>query len=39
MGLDPNGCHDDRFRRCGEEWLMVHRKPRTLWTSPDSLIA
>jgi hypothetical protein len=38
-GLDHNGYYDDRFRRCAGEWLIAYRKPRTLWTSPNSLIA
>jgi ketosteroid isomerase-like protein len=37
-GLDHNGYYDDRFRRCGDEWLIAHRNPRTLWTSPISLV-
>jgi SnoaL-like domain len=39
IGLDHNGYYDDQFRRCGEEWLIAHRKPRTLWSSPNSLVA
>lgn len=39
IGLDHNGYYDDRFRQCGDEWLIEHRRPRTLWKSPDSLIA
>ena len=39
IGLDHSGYYDDLFRRCGGEWLIAHRKPRTLWVSADSLIA
>lgn len=39
IGLDHNGYYDDRFRRVGEEWLIAHRRPRTLWVSPESFIA
>lgn len=39
IGLDHNGYYDDVFRREGDEWLIAHRRPRTLWKSPDSLIA
>ena len=27
------------FKQCGDEWLSAYRKPRTLWSSPNSLIA
>lgn len=37
-GLDHNGYYDDRLRRVGDDWLIEHRKPRTLWTAPDSLV-
>ena len=36
-GLDHNGYYDDRFRRVGGEWLLEHRKPRTLWWAENSL--
>jgi hypothetical protein len=39
IGLDHNGYYDDRFNRSCEEWLIAYRRPRTLWKSPDSLIA
>ena len=39
IGLDHNGYYDDRFRKSGSEWLIAYRRPRTLWKSPDSLIA
>jgi SnoaL-like domain len=38
IGLDHNGYYDDQLRKVGEEWLIAHRRPRTLWKSPDSLI-
>jgi hypothetical protein len=38
VGLDHNGYYDDRFVRVGDEWLIAYRCPRTLWTSPDSLV-
>ena len=37
-GLDHNGYYDDRFRKVGDDWLIEHRKPRTLWVSPTSLL-
>jgi hypothetical protein len=39
IGLDHSGYYDDRFRKVGDAWLIAHRRPRTLWTSPESLIA
>lgn len=38
VGIDHNGYYDDRYRRVGSEWLIEHRKPRTLWFAPDSLV-
>ena len=38
VGLDHNGYYDDRFVQVGEEWLLAHRRPRTLWKSPNSLV-
>jgi hypothetical protein len=38
IGLDHSGHYDDRFRKAGEAWLIEHRRPRTLWISPDSLL-
>jgi hypothetical protein len=38
VGLDHSGYYDDRFRKAGEAWLLEHRRPRTLWTSPESLL-
>lgn len=38
IGLDHSGYYDDRFLQVGDEWLLAHRKPRTLWTSPQSLL-
>lgn len=37
-GLDHNGYYDDRFRKVGGDWLLDHRKPRTLWFAPDSQV-
>jgi hypothetical protein len=37
-GIDHNGYYDDRLRKVGEEWLLEHRKPRTLWISPTSVM-
>lgn len=37
-GLDHNGFYVDRLRREGEGWLIAHRKPRTLWISPTSVL-
>jgi hypothetical protein len=39
IGLDHNGYYDDRFSQSGDEWLIAYRRPRTLWKSPNSLIA
>jgi hypothetical protein len=38
VGLDHSGYYDDRFRKEGDAWLLAHRRPRTLWTSPQSLV-
>jgi hypothetical protein len=38
IGLDHSGYYDDRFVRAGDAWLIAHRRPRTLWTSPESLL-
>lgn len=37
-GLDHNGFYVDHLRREEGEWLIARRRPRTLWTSPDSLL-
>lgn len=37
-GLDHNGFYVDRLRREGSEWLIAHRRPRTLWISPASVL-
>lgn len=39
VGLDHSGYYDDRFVASGDDWLIAYRKPRTLWVSPESLIA
>jgi hypothetical protein len=38
VGLDHKGYYDDAFVLIGEDWLLAHRKPRTLWMAPDSLV-
>jgi len=38
IGLDHSGYYDDRFVQVDANWLLAHRKPRTLWTSPQSLL-
>jgi hypothetical protein len=38
VGLDHNGYYDDVLRCVGGEWLLAHRRPRTLWFAPDSLV-
>ena len=37
-GLDHNGYYDDRLRREDGAWLLAHRRPRTLWISPTSML-
>jgi hypothetical protein len=39
VGLDHSGYYDDRFVEAGDEWLIAARRPRTLWKSPQSLVA
>jgi hypothetical protein len=39
IGVDHSGYYDDRFAKIGEAWLISYRRPRTLWTSPNSLLA
>jgi hypothetical protein len=38
IGVDHSGYYDDRFAKVGGDWLLAYRRPRTLWTSPDSLL-
>jgi hypothetical protein len=38
-GLDHSGYYDDEFRRMSDEWLISYRRPRTLWISPQSIMA
>ena len=38
IGVDHSGYYDDRFSKSGEAWLISYRRPRTLWTSPSSLL-
>ena len=37
-GIDHNGYYDDSFRQEAGEWLLAHRRPRTLWISPTSVL-
>lgn len=37
-GLDHNGYYDDLLRKEGGAWRLAHRRPRTLWISPDSVL-
>ena len=37
-GLDHNGYYLDELRKIGGEWLIAHRRPRTLWISPASVL-
>lgn len=37
-GLDHNGFYADTLRRDGENWLIAHRRPKTLWVSPASVL-
>jgi len=37
-GLDHNGYYVDALRLMGEDWLIAHRRPRTLWIAPNSLL-
>jgi SnoaL-like domain len=39
VGLDHSGYYEDRFVDADGEWLIAHRRPRTLWISAGSLIA
>ncbi|MCJ2179264.1 nuclear transport factor 2 family protein [Novosphingobium album (ex Hu et al. 2023)] len=37
-GLDHNGFYVDKLRRENGAWLIAHRRPRTLWISPASVL-
>jgi hypothetical protein len=37
-GLDHNGYYDDHLRKVDGVWLLAHRRPRTLWISPTSVL-
>ncbi len=37
-GLDHNGYYVDAFRKVDGDWLIARRTPRTLWTSPTSVL-
>ena len=35
-GLERTGFYRDVFRKVGGEWLIHHRRPRYLWSNPES---
>ena len=37
-GLDHNGFYQDHFRKVDGEWRIPRHRPRTLWTSPASVL-
>ncbi|PNU04129.1 nuclear transport factor 2 family protein [Novosphingobium guangzhouense] len=37
-GIDHNGFYLDRLQCRSDQWLIAHRKPRTLWVSPTSVL-
>lgn len=37
-GIDHNGFYVDDFRTEDGTWLIAHRRPRTLWVSPESVL-
>ncbi len=37
IGPDHCGYYLDEFRKCGEQWLITHRRVRLDWRSPKSL--
>jgi len=37
IGADHCGYYIDLFRKCGDQWLIAHRKVRLDWRSPHSL--
>lgn len=38
IGLDHSGYYDDQFRKEEGAWRIAYRRPRTLWTSAESLL-
>lgn len=38
VGLDHNGFYRDHLRREDGAWRIAHRRPRTLWISPASVL-
>lgn len=36
LGLDVSGTYDDRYRRCGDQWLIAERVARVDWMHADS---
>ena len=37
VGPDHAGVYIDRFRKCGDRWLIAYRQARTEWHASDSL--
>jgi hypothetical protein len=37
-GVDHNGYYDDCYQLENRAWLIAHRRPRTLWISPASVL-
>lgn len=37
-GLDHNGYYVDALQKIDGAWLIAHRRPKTLWISPDSVL-
>lgn len=37
-GPDHSGFYVDTLRKVGGDWLVAHRKPRTLWFSENSVV-
>lgn len=38
VGPDHSGFYVDKLRKVDGTWLIAHRRPRTLWFSPDSVV-
>ncbi|MBU6266677.1 MAG: nuclear transport factor 2 family protein [Sphingomonadales bacterium] len=39
VGPDHSGYYDDSLEKVEGDWLVAHRRPRTIWIAPHSLIA
>jgi len=37
-GIDHNGYYVDALKRVDGQWLIAHRRPRTLWFAENSLV-